>query len=161
MAEGASTDDLLLTFDDTGIEGAVLATGKRRRSKSPKLTELLGPLEAEVMEIFWKNGPSLVSDVEEVLNQRRDEALAYKTVLTICTRLAEKGVLTYDKEGRAFRYRPTMTQPEFVALQRAKATDALLNRFGDAVLATFVKQVSANPDQLAELRSLLDSEEDK
>jgi predicted transcriptional regulator len=160
LAEGASARDLLLTFDDIGIEGAVLATGKRRRSKSPKLTELLGPLEAEVMEIFWKNGPSLVSEVEEVLNQRRDEALAYKTVLTICTRLAEKGVLTYDKEGRAFRYRSTMTQPEFVALQRAKATDALLSRFGDAVLATFVEQISANPDQLEQLRSLLESEED-
>jgi predicted transcriptional regulator len=140
-------------------EGVFLATAKRKKSKAPKLNELLGPLEAEIMEIFWKTGPSLVSDVEEILNRRRDDPLAYKTVLTICSRLSDKGILTHDKEGKAFRYRPMMTQSEFIAEQRAKATDALLNRFGDAALATFVEQVAANPDQLAELRSLLESEE--
>ena len=77
------------------------------------LSTLLGPLEAEVMQIFWKEGPSLVSQVEETLNQHREVPLAYKTVLTICTRLCDKGNLDYEKEGRAFRYRPTMTKAEF------------------------------------------------
>lgn len=133
--------------------------GKRRKtSKSPRIDKLLGPLEAEVMEIFWIRGPSLVSDIEEVLNQRRQDGLAYKTVLTICSRLTEKGLLTHEKEGRAFRYRPTVNEAEFVAEQRNKATGVLLNRFGDAVLATFVEQVAANPEQLAALRDLLESE---
>jgi predicted transcriptional regulator len=125
----------------------------------PKLHEMLGPLEAEVMEIIWTRGAALVSEVEEILNSRRANALAYKTVLTICTRLSEKGVLDHEKEGRAFRYFPTMTEAEFIAAQASKATDALLNRFGDVALSSFVDQVAANPEQLVALRNLLGRDE--
>jgi predicted transcriptional regulator len=125
----------------------------------PKLNEMLGPLEAEVMEIIWIRGAALVSEVEEVLNSRRVNALAYKTVLTICTRLSEKGVLDHEKQGRAFRYFPTMTEAEFISAQASKATGALLNRFGDVALSSFVNQVAEDPEQLVALRDLLSREE--
>src|ERR1700691_3776963 len=131
-------------------------SGKRRRkTNAPKLDEMLGPLEARVMEIIGVRGTALVSEVEEVLNRRRTVPLAYKTVLTICTRLSEKGILSHDKEGRAFRYFPTMTEAEFVSEQASKATGVLLSRFGDVALSTFVDQVAADPDQLLALRELL------
>jgi predicted transcriptional regulator len=116
---------------------------------------MLGPLEAEVMQILWMRGPSLVSEVEEILNSRRSEPLAYKTVLTICTRLSDKGLLSHEKEGRAFRYGPTMTEAEFVTDQASKAADTMLDRFGDVALATFVDQVATDPEQLASLRKML------
>jgi predicted transcriptional regulator len=116
---------------------------------------MLGPLEAEVMEIIWVRGGALVSEVEVVLNRRRTSGLAYKTVLTICTRLSEKGLLNHEKEGRAFRYFPTMTEAEFISSQASKATDALLSRFGDLALSSFVDQVAADPEQLVALRNLL------
>jgi predicted transcriptional regulator len=116
---------------------------------------MLGPLEAEVMQIIWMRGPSLVSEIEEILNNRRSEPLAYKTVLTICARLTEKGILSYEKEGRAFRYGPTMTEAEFVADQAGKAADTMLNRYGDVALAALVDKVASDPDQLAALRNLL------
>ena len=131
-----------------------MAAGRRKRHKPADISEMLGPLEAEVMQIIWMRGPSLVAEVEEILNSRRSEPLAYKTVLTICTRLSDKGILTHEKEGRAFRYAPTMTEAEFVADQASKAADTMLNRFGDVALATFVDQVATDPDQLAALRSL-------
>lgn len=126
------------------------------KCKPPKVEEMLGPLEAEVMKIIWARGTALVSEVEEILNRRRTVPLAYKTVLTICTRLGEKGILSHEKEGRAFRFYPAMTETEFVAAQAAKATAALVSRFGDVVLSTFVDQVAADPDQLAALRRLVD-----
>jgi predicted transcriptional regulator len=121
---------------------------------------MLGPLEAEVMEIIWARGAALVSEVEEVLNKRRETPLAYKTVLTICTRLSDKGILSHEKEGRAFRYYPTMTESEFISAQASKATGALLSRFGDVALSTFVDQVAADPAQLTALRKLLASADD-
>jgi predicted transcriptional regulator len=119
---------------------------------------MLGPLEAEVMGIFWVREGGLVSDVEEILNRRRTDPLAYKTVLTICTRLSDKGLLSHEKVGKAFRYYPIKSEAEFVAEQAAKATDVLLDRFGDAALSSIVDQVSANPDQLEALRKLLEDE---
>jgi predicted transcriptional regulator len=138
-----------------------MATGRRKRQKPADISEMLGPLEAEVMQIIWMRGPSLVSEVEEILNSRRPEPLAYKTVLTICTRLSDKGILTHEKEGRAFRYGPTMTEAEFVADQASKAADTMLNRFGDVALATFVNQVATDPEQLAALRSLLGNQRNR
>jgi predicted transcriptional regulator len=130
--------------------------GRRRNAKNPaKIEELLGPLEAEVMNVIWVRGPSLVSDVEDLLNRRRSEPLAYKTYLTICTRLSEKGLLIHHKEGRAFRYSPVMTEVEFVSRQASKAADEMLDRFGHAALSHFVDRVAADPDQLAALRELL------
>src|ERR1700722_19533975 len=120
---------------------------------------MLGPLEAEVMQIIWAKGPLLVSQIEAILNDRRTEPLAYKTVLTICTRLSDKGVLSHEKEGRAFRYSATMTEAEFVVAQSTKAADAMLNRFGDVALSAFVDQVAADPEQLAALRDLLGKRE--
>ena len=127
----------------------------RARRKPAKVSEMLGPLEAEVMEIIWAKGPLLVSQIEEVLNERRSDPLAYKTVLTICTRLDEKGLLAHEKEGRAFRYGPVKSEAEFVEQQSSKAAEAMLNRFGDVALSTFVDQVAADPAQLAALRDLL------
>jgi|SRR5580658_7622183 predicted transcriptional regulator len=130
--------------------------GRKRRKPLVKLDDLLGPLEAEVMKIIWIRGASLVSDVADVVNARRPDPLAYKTVLTICTRLSDKGLLSHEREGRAFRFAPTMTEAEFVADQASKAADMLINRFGDVALASFVDQISGNPDQIAALRELLD-----
>lgn len=132
-----------------------MAAGKRKRQKPVDIRAMLGPLEAEVMQILWIRGPSLVSEVEEILNSRRSEPLAYKTVLTICTRLSDKGLLSHEKEGRAFRYGPTMTEAEFVTDQASKAADTMLDRFGDVALATFVDQVATDPEQLASLRKML------
>jgi len=122
----------------------------------PKLEEMLGPLEAEVMQILWIRGPSLASEVTQVINDRRTVPLSYKTILTICTRLSDKGFLVHEKEGRAFRYAAKMTEAAFVADQASKAADTFLERFGDAALASFVNQVTADPKQLAALRDLLE-----
>jgi predicted transcriptional regulator len=121
---------------------------------------LLGSLETEVMEIIWERGTALVSDVEEVLNRRREDPLSYKTVLTICTRLNEKGLLTYEKEGRAFRYEPRLTRQEFISEQASKAAEILLNRFGDYALSTFVDRVAVDPSQLSALQVLLNAAKD-
>lgn len=52
----------------------------------------LGPLEAEVINEAFKLGEKFtVRDIFAVLYERKK--LAYTTVLTICTRLSEKGVL--------------------------------------------------------------------
>jgi predicted transcriptional regulator len=108
------------------------------------------------MGIFWQKHSALVGEVTELLNARRAEPLAYKTVLTICTRLGEKGLLTHTRQGRAFRYAPAMSEGAFVEAQAAKAAAAMLETFGQAAIASFVDRVSANAEQLDALRALLD-----
>lgn len=64
----------------------------------------LGELEAEVMNVCWERGQATVHDVRDAMQPGRD--LAYTTVMTVMTRLEEKGMLRRHKEGRAYVYTP-------------------------------------------------------
>ena len=64
----------------------------------------LGELEAEVMNVCWEKGQATVHDVRDALQPGRD--LAYTTVMTVMTRLEEKGMRRRHKEGRAYVYTP-------------------------------------------------------
>src|SRR3712207_7388963 len=55
------------------------------------LVKVLGPLETEIMQIIWQDERSTVKKVHRKLSQQRD--IAYTTVMTTMSRLAEKGVL--------------------------------------------------------------------
>src|SRR5438132_2716607 len=93
-------------------------------------TDVLGPLEREVMEVLWGSNDALaVRDVLERLNRRRKPKLAYTTVMTVLSRLAEKEVLTRQKVGRGYVYRPA------VADQAGIAVRGVLRDFGDAAVA--------------------------
>ncbi|HWT04403.1 MAG TPA: BlaI/MecI/CopY family transcriptional regulator, partial [Xanthomonadales bacterium] len=62
----------------------------------------LGPLEARVMEILWsRDAPSSVNDVAALMRYGRGEKpLAYTTIKTILTNLADKGHASKKAEGR-------------------------------------------------------------
>ena len=63
----------------------------------------LSEAQMEIMNVVWDRGEATVADVWKVLSARRK--LARSTVLTMLTRLEEKGWLSRDEEGHAFRYR--------------------------------------------------------
>lgn len=63
--------------------------------------------ELELMDVLWELGEGTVQDVVDALN--RD--LAYTSVMTTLNILhAKKGVLSREKEGRAFVYKPNLTR---------------------------------------------------
>lgn len=62
----------------------------------------LGPLEAEVMRVVWDLGEVQVEDVQRHL--ARERPIAYTTIMTVMSRLTEKGFLKRRKEGRAYVY---------------------------------------------------------
>lgn len=68
----------------------------------------LGDLEADIMSAVWEKGEATVQDVKDALEPKRP--LAYTTVMTVMTRLAEKGLLNRHKVGRAYVYTPASTQ---------------------------------------------------
>jgi hypothetical protein len=56
------------------------------------LALLLGPRQAEVMRLFWTYGAATLREIHARLPN--EPALAYTSVMTICVRLTEKGLLT-------------------------------------------------------------------
>jgi BlaI family transcriptional regulator, penicillinase repressor len=67
----------------------------------------LAPLELECMNALWPVGESTVREIHRQLAAARPRA--YTTVMTIMDRLAQKGVVTRRKVGRAYRYQPNLS----------------------------------------------------
>ncbi len=78
-----------------------------KRKKAAEIKQM-GDLEADIMGVVWEKGKATVQEVLDALAPHR--MLAYTTVMTVMSRLAEKGMLTREKEGRAFVYSPTVPQ---------------------------------------------------
>lgn len=74
----------------------------------------LGQLEAVVMNKLWGyDSPAAVRDVLE--DVQRERSIAYTTVMTVMDNLYQKGMLTREMEGRAYRYSPSRSREQHTA----------------------------------------------
>lgn len=115
---------------------------------------MLGPLEAEVMQAVWRaHAPVSVREVLVELNRRRTPLLAYTTVMTVLTRLATKGIVSREVDGRGYRY--TAALPDEAAI----AVREVVRDFGEAAIAQFVDEAKADPKLLRRLQKLLGADQ--
>jgi predicted transcriptional regulator len=99
--------------------------------------ELPPPLEMMCMNALWEIQEGNVEEVRRVVSKNRP--LAYTTVLTLLDRLARRGAVSRRKEGRGFRYQPTVARDKL----RRLALQALLEYHfegSEAKLKIFLEQ---------------------
>jgi predicted transcriptional regulator len=117
------------------------------------LRQILGELEEEVMNCVWDLGPVSVREVHRCLLAKRD--IAYTTVMTVMSRLAEKGLLSRRPEGRAFIYSASLPRDEYCAVIVRDFMDGMLAGASKPVLTHFVDSLAADDagqlDVLAEI----------
>ena len=102
----------------------------------------LGDLERAVMDVLWDRGPVAAGGltVREVAEALSERDLAYTTVMTVLDRLAGKGMVDREREGRAWRYRPMASREAYVAQLMLDALDLTGSR--DAALVRFARSVT-------------------
>lgn len=101
----------------------------------------LGELERAVMELLWeRRRPATVRDVLRGLSTDRE--LAHTTVMTVLDRLAHKGLLVRERDGRAWLYEPAASREAYVTELMFGALEQTGDR--DAALARFARSVSAD-----------------
>lgn len=113
------------------------AMPRKRVEESPE-RRAIGQLEAEVLAVLWAADSALTP--AEVLDGL-DGDLAYTTVMTILRRLWQKGLAERETRGRAYAYRPLVSEADLAAqrmqamLDRTSDREAALSRFVDALPA--------------------------
>ncbi len=116
--------------------------------------ELLTPAEWNVMKIIWQQGQGAARDVYQVAGKKY--GWAPSTVKTILRRLVEKEYLKTSQIGNSFLYRPA--RPVLKSL--CGAADVLLDHALDGtvgpLLAYMVKKSRLSPEELHELRGLIE-----
>ena len=114
-----------------------------------------GSLGAEVLEILREAGkPLSPGDVRQRVSAGTRGELSYSTVVTIVSRLYDKGLLTRQRAGRGFTYTPV----DDASLAASRMSQALGSGSDhDAVLSRFVSGLSGRDARL--LRQLLTDEQ--
>lgn len=120
------------------------------------LVKVLGPLETEIMQIVWQDDVSTVKKVHRALSLSRD--IAYTTVMTTMSRLADKGVLNRQREGLAYTYTPALSENDFVTLVVQQVLDGLLTDYSDTAVDYMIEFLARNnPQEFARLRQVINN----
>lgn len=122
------------------------------------MTITLTDREADIIQILWDNGPSVVAEVRNLL----DDKLAYTTVLTILRTLEAKGYVTHDEEGKVHRYSPAIQQQAARKSALSHLTSKLFKGSTELLFAQLVSDKNLTQDQIQRMRKLLEeNSEDK
>lgn len=109
----------------------------------------LGSLQTRVLATLSKRGPSTVREVAAALKGR----FAYTTVMTVLSRLYEKGLVGRDAHGRGYVYAPKYPPAELRDRMAKHLVDELVGDFGDLALIHFASTLDrVDRRRLAALR---------
>ena len=106
--------------------------------------EQLGDLGTAVMAVVWESESCDVNDVLERLVW--DKPLAYTTIMTVMTRLVEKGFLERARSGRKFVYK-AVAQREEVARNRFRK---IVDGFYGGLTGMAVSELLSGDDDVSE-----------
>lgn len=122
-----------------------------------KTIRRLPDAELEVMQAVWAcEAPVARADIDAKLKDTHPMALT--TLLTLLTRLSEKGFIRIEKEGRSARYIPLVGRQEYLAQQSRRFLDKLCGGSLPAFAAALCDS-GLSREELAELRRLLERDE--
>lgn len=130
---------------------AVVMAARRKHS----LSEVLGPLEAEIMDVVWDSGEVTVRDVHQNLSANR--TIAYTTVMTTLGRLADKGLLRRIEDQPAHHYTAVVSRDQYARSTVKSVVDWLLGHFPDPAVAYFIDRVEKEDEEVVDrLRQAID-----
>lgn len=124
------------------------------------MTERTGISEAEwaVMKVLWQKSPATANEIVDKLSSTKP--WKPKTVRTLINRLGAKKIITYDKSGREYLYKPLISEADCIR----KETRSFLARAGTAalkpILAAFIEEQKLSKKEIEQLKDILDRKGD-
>jgi len=115
----------------------------------PRISEA----EWTVMKVLWNESPLTADDVVTALDDTT--SWSPRTIKALLNRLINKKALGFQREGRKYLYYPLA---EEAACVRAESKSFLQRVYGGAVtpmLAMFLEEEELTPQEIAELRKVL------
>lgn len=135
--------------------GAIVGGMSRDQSAKLKRTKD-GELQRRILRVVRACDECTIRDVHEQLSA--EGTIAYTTVQTVMTRLAEQGVLEREKRNNVGFFRASFSTDQEKASQLA---DDFVGRFGALAMSEFVERARANDDLFAQLKTLVARESDE
>lgn len=112
-------------------------------------------VELQILRVMWDHGPSTVGDIHKILLAER--GTNYSTTVKMLSVMLDKGLVKRDETVRPHVYRPVAPQKTTQQkMLRELIRKAYHGSTGSLVLHALSSQ-KASPEELAEIRRLLDT----
>ena len=115
----------------------------------------LGDAELEVLKALWALGQA---PVREVMNHLHEggRRVAYTTVLTVLTRLDQKGFVASDKSGVAYVYRPKVSRARITRSRLRSLIEQLYDGSAGPLVLQLIRQERLSIQEIEALQRLVD-----
>ncbi len=118
--------------------------------KLPKISES----EWLVMQVLWKKSPLTANEiVKELAGNTKWKP---KTIKTLITRLTKKGAVKFEKEGRLYKYHPSVSKNECVRMERRSFVRRVYGGINKPMLVSFLEDADLSVEDISELKRILD-----
>jgi len=119
----------------------------------------LSEAQMEIMNVVWDRGEATVADVWKVLSGRR--TVARSTVLTMLSRLEEKGWLRCDQEGHAFRYRAALPREATLGTMVQRLVDTAFGGSAEGLVMALLHGRGISKEEACKIKKMIDRAEGK
>lgn len=116
-------------------------------------------VELQMLRILWELGPSPVRDVHARLNA--EKGTNYSTTVKMLSVMLEKGLVKRDENVSPHVYRPAMSRDTAGKRMVRQLVDKVYDGAAMSLVLHALKSAKASPEELDEVRRLLDEMEGK
>ena len=117
-------------------------------------------LQLEILQTLWERKEASVGEVHEALSGN-GRKMAYTTAMTLCKRMADRGLLTYVQRDRAYIYSPAVKRDSVLKRLLGGIVDRAFGGSEAELALALLADAKIDPDELAELQNLLADKERK
>jgi BlaI family transcriptional regulator, penicillinase repressor len=119
----------------------------------------LSEAQMEIMNVVWDRGEVTVADVWKAVASRRK--VSRNTVLTMLTRLEEKGWLSCDEEGHAFRYCATVPRDVTLGTMIGRLVDTAFGGSAEGLVMALLHGRGVSREEARRIRTMISRAEGK
>ena len=112
--------------------------------------------ELAVMNVLWDEGSATVHEARDSL----DRDLHYTSVLTLFQTLEDKGRVRHEKEGRAYRYYPTVDREEAEGRALSYLMERIFRDSPERLVSRLVESRALDAEERERLCRVLEGRED-
>jgi BlaI family penicillinase repressor len=122
-------------------------------SRTPKISES----EWQIMRLLWEQSPLTANQIVEALSPARQ--WKDRTIRTLVNRLVEKDAVGYEKKGREYHYYPQVSEIECVRAESHSFLRRVYRGGMKPIFSAFMENEDLSPEDIADLRRILDKRE--
>lgn len=126
----------------------------------PEINPNISDAELAVLKTLWKHGAGSVRQIQTWLGKRQ-RTWAYNTVLTLLSRLREKGYASSEKAGQAHVFQASVQREDLLRRRLAQLADQVCDGTASPLVHALVQGQQFSPEEIAYFRQLLDELESR